>query len=265
MNLYFLLEIHETVSHTISPFLKLLYIFFTIALALLHIFIGKLNWIEKILPKSRWLSLAAGVSLAYVFLEVLPELNKAQTEIEHYGGAVVQYLEKHIYILALVGLTVFYGLEILVQKSCRLNREAGREDCTSMNVFWIHIGSFAIYNILIGDLLNNTEKNGLVNAILLCIALALHFLINDHSLRIHHKRSYDKIGRWILAGALVLGWIMAEAVYLNEAFIAILWGLVAGGIILNVLKEELPESKQSCFWSFTFGTVIYSALILAIS
>ena len=37
---------------------------------------------------------------------------------------------------------------------------------------------------------------------------------------------------------------------------------IAGAIILNVLKEELPEERQSRFIPFILGVVLYGALLL---
>jgi hypothetical protein len=39
---------------------------------------------------------------------------------------------------------------------------------------------------------------------------------------------------------------------------------MAGGVILNVLKEELPEERQSKFWAFALGAAIYAALLVAV-
>jgi hypothetical protein len=33
------------------------------------------------------------------------------------------------------------------------------------------------------------------------MAMALHFVVNDHGLREHHKEAYLRRGRWILAAA----------------------------------------------------------------
>jgi hypothetical protein len=44
-----------------------------------------------------------------------------------------------------------------------------------------------------------------------------------------------------------------------------LLGLVAGGIILNVINEELPEPHQGRFSVFVTGTVVYSALLLSLA
>jgi zinc transporter ZupT len=46
--------------------------------------------------------------------------------------------------------------------------------------------------------------------------------------------------------------------------IALLFAFLAGGVILNVLKEELPEERQSRFWAFTLGAGFYAVLLLAL-
>jgi hypothetical protein len=83
---------------------------FAIALALVHIFAGKLRFLEAT-PRSIWLSFASGVSVAYVFVHILPELSKAQQTVTKAVGEALAFLEHHVYLLALLGLAVFYGLE----------------------------------------------------------------------------------------------------------------------------------------------------------
>ena len=45
--------------------------------------------------------------------------------------------------------------------------------------------------------------------------------------------------------------------------VAALFAFLAGGIVLNVLKEELPEERESHFSAFALGTGLYAALLLA--
>ena len=107
-------------------------------LALIHAFISKLN-VYALIPKRRWISFAGGVSVGYVFLEIFPELSHSQEELEHSAIPFVSYLENHVYILALLGLLVFYGLDILAQASRRLNQMTNNLDCTSPIVCRIHV------------------------------------------------------------------------------------------------------------------------------
>lgn len=39
---------------------------------------------------------------------------------------------------------------------------------------------------------------------------------------------------------------------------------LSGGVILNVLKEELPEERASRFWAFALGGVAYAVILLAL-
>jgi zinc transporter ZupT len=236
---------------------------FAVGLAIVHLFSGRLRWLD-VVPRSRWLSFASGVSVAYVFVHLLPELNLAQETIANNLGSALLFLEHHVYLVALLGLAVFYGLERWAKVSRQQNRRAGKGDVTEAKVFWIHIISFAAYNALIGYLLLHREEPGIWNLLLFFIAMALHFVVNDFGLRQHHKQPYDHIGRWVLAIAVVVGWVIGSDTEIDQAAIALLFAFLAGGVVLNVLKEELPEERESRFWSFALGAAIYAALLLTL-
>ncbi|MEO1348646.1 MAG: hypothetical protein AAFW84_07590 [Cyanobacteria bacterium J06635_15] len=234
-----------------------------VCLALVHVFASRSRWLTSI-PHHWWVSFAGGVSIAYIFLDVFPELSKAQAEVEHTGGLLIDYLENHIYLLALAGLAIFYGLEKLALRSRRHNQKTTGDNATGSGIFWIHITSFAIYNAILGYLLRESENHGLVACLILFIALALHFVVNDVGLREHHKQIYDRFGRWLLAAAILVGWSLGQATHFNTAAVAAIWALVAGGVILNVMKEELPEKQESHFGLFVTGAMIYSAILLVV-
>ncbi len=236
---------------------------FAIALALVHLFAGKLRFLEAT-PRSIWLSFASGVSVAYVFVHILPELSQAQETVTAVVGEALAFLEHHVYLLALLGLAVFYGLERAALVSRQRNQKAGRGDVTEVEVFWLHVVSFALYNALIGYLLLHREQSGILSLIFFFLAMALHFVVNDFGLRENHKHAYHNLGRWILAAAIIFGWAIGVGSELSPAAIGLLFAFLAGGVILNVLKEELPEERQSRFWAFALGAGIYAVLLLAL-
>jgi zinc transporter ZupT len=49
---------------------------------------------------------------------------------------------------------------------------------------------------------------------------------------------------------------------ISEAALAVLFAFLAGGVVMNVLKEELPEERESRFWAFVLGAALYSAVLL---
>lgn len=237
---------------------------FVASLGLLHLYAGRFRWIDRI-PAQHWLSFGAGVSIAYVFVDVLPILSKGHATLAANAGAATQSLKYPVYLVALVGLAAFYSLELLAKRSRADNRLMDREDCTSPGVFWVHTASFALYNGLLGYLLSEADHRGLLPCALLFVALMLHFLVNDHALRLHHRDLYDRFGRWLLALAVVAGYLVGAGFMLNEAGIAVVWAFVAGGLILNVIKDELPEHRESSLGAFLVGMGAYATLLVTVA
>jgi len=232
-------------------------------LVCIHLFASQLRFLNTV-SRSRWLSIAGGVSVAYVFIHILPELSEGQEEFKQIGETgIIRYLEHHVYLLALAGLAIFYGLERMAKLSRQRNLKAGRGDSTSAGVFWLHIASFAVYNALIGYLLLHREEQTVQSLLFFFFAIGLHLLVNDNGLCEHHKRDYDRLGRWILSAAVFVGFLIGLVTEIQELALAALFAFLAGGIILNVLKEELPEEHESRFWAFALGAAAYAALLVA--
>jgi hypothetical protein len=231
------------------------------ALAVVHLVAGGLRFLDTT-PRSIWLSASGGVSVAYVFVHVLPELAEAQTTFGE--NLVLRAAERHAYLLALAGLALFYGLERLVREDQRTRTPShSEESTTSAGTFWLHIGSFAAYNLLFGYLLLERDVVGTRELLFYSVAIGLHFVVNNYGLRKDHRAAYDRVGRWILAAALLAGWALGLSFEIHEPGTAVLFALLAGGIVLNVLKEELPEQRQSRFWAFAAGAAGYACLLLA--
>ncbi|WP_348249527.1 hypothetical protein [Leptolyngbya sp. GB1-A1] len=41
-----------------------------------------------------------------------------------------------------------------------------------------------------------------------------------------------------------------------------MFAFLAGGVVLNGLKEELPEERESRFWAFAMNAIGYAAPLL---
>ncbi|MER2001634.1 MAG: hypothetical protein ABS862_03350 [Carnobacterium inhibens] len=229
-----------------------------IGFALIHFFSKSMRFADKV-PRSKFLSFSAGVAVSYVFVMLLPELKDYQQVLsKELENSPWQYLENHIYIIALVGLVLFYSLERLVKAS----QKDSQFENTSSGVFWIHMSSFFVYNAIIGYLLVQEEFTTLFGLLFYFIALGVHFVTNDWSLRRDHKQIYDQYGRILLTAAILLGWLLGVLTEVNELVLSILQAFIAGGIILNVLKEELPQEQESSIGSFLIGSFGYAFLLL---
>ncbi len=232
-------------------------------LGLVHVFAGKLRFLD-VVPRSRWLSFAGGTSVAYVFLHLLPELKRLQDVLRPAPGHVLSYLDHHAYLVALAGLAVFYGIERSTKQARRRSRHRTGEDVSTPQMFWVSISAFAVYNAVIGYLLVSEGERGFGGMFFFGLAMALHFVVNDFGLREHHKHLYSRYGRWLLCAAIVAGAVTGRLVEIRPAAIALMVSFLSGGIILNVMKEELPDERESRFAAFAFGAAAYAALLLAI-
>ena len=293
-------------------------------LVLVHTFAHRLKFLEGT-PRSRWLSAAGGISLAYVFLHLLPELAEGQALLAE-EGLGLGLVEFEIYGLALIGLLAFYGIERAVQTHNELGRgeigaaEAGRGGgavAPEHPTFWLHLATFALYNLIVGYLLlhrgsdegghgeardevetageaaavaagdagglgeGSVDEGGLAEggaaiteapalaagegdlSVLLTFAtaMALHFLVTDYGLREDFREGWMQRGRWALSAAVLVGWALGALVALPELVILGAIALLGGGVILNVLKEELPEERQSRFGALVAGAAGYTALL----
>lgn len=214
-------------------------------------------------PRNAWLSAFGGVSVAYVFVHLLPELAEGQRAVEgHTGdGPLLDFLEHHVYLVGLAGLAVFYGVEKHALDSRRRRRERGGADRTTDDAFWLSTASFAVYNGVVGYLLLRGDLDEPRALVLYTVALGVHFVINDLSLREHHADAYDRIGRWVIAAAVLVGWFVGVVTEVPERAIAFVLAFIGGGVLLNVLKEELPGERQARFLPFLAGAAGYAALL----
>ena len=233
------------------------------ALATVHLGAGTtaslhLRW------RPRALSAAAGISVCYIFLELLPELADQQGMISDVG--FLPALERHVYILAMVGLTVFFGVETASRKSRRRSLSSGTSEHTGDGAFWFSMISFVILNASIGYAVASPGDEAVKPLWLFALAMGLHFLANDCSLVEHHGNRYQRTGRWLLAGGLLAGWLigMVPRFEISPQALALVLAFIAGGTILNVLRNELPDTDRTAdFVSFALGATAYAILVLA--
>jgi zinc transporter ZupT len=240
--------------------------FLAACLALVHLLADKIDCLDG-KKRSFWLSFSSGVSVSYVFVFLLPDLSKKQDTIS--ATKMLDFLDKHAYLLALLGSIVFYELEQIVRSSqatqlqvqSKKDSKIRKDDTTGNRVFWLHIISFTAYNTLVGYLLVQRETPRLRDLLLYALAMGLHFFVNDRGLYRTHRSAYRHIGRWLLAAATAIGWFVGVYTKVSEALLAILFSFLGGGVVLNVLKEELQKNQRSHFGAFASGAIAYSTLL----
>lgn len=233
----------------------------SVLLAGLHLAAPRIRTLPFV-PERAMASFAGGLAIAYVFLHLLPEIaagNEAVGEALSDVVAPTPLLELAIFLVALVGFTVFYGLE----RAARRGRGAGGEP---VGIYWLHLTSFGTYNVLITYGMALRVRTGLAFALLFALAMGLHFVLTDRGLEEHYPRRFARSGRVLLAGALLIGWgLSAVAAPTSTLVVAVLTALLVGSILLNVFKEELPSGRQSSFGWFLTGLGLYAGLLALVT
>ena len=219
----------------------------SVALAAVHAFGGRIRGSHG-LPRRWVLSAGSGVAVAYVALHLLPEV----AAIEHHlgGGEILGWLA------LLVGVVAFHGLELFAR------RHGGRD---SAGAGWTHLAAYGLYNAAVGYVLVEQAGRSDSTAILFGLAMAVHFLVNDHGLREHHEDLYRHAGRWLVAAGVVGGTVLSWTVHVGEAAVGLLLAFLAGGVLINVFKEELPEDRSARWAPMAVGAGGYGSLLVLLA
>src|SRR5690606_34604699 len=136
-------------------------------------------------------SFGAGISTAYVFVHLMPELAEAREAFTSSALRTLRYEGMVIYVVALGGFLMFYGLRHFRR---RVREEsAGGEEAA----FRLDMAGWAAYILIAAYLLSHSLNDTTASTIVYAVAIAFHLVAADHSLRLEHGPAYaDKeIGR----------------------------------------------------------------------
>lgn len=216
--------------------------------------------------KRRLLSFGAGITIAYVFVHLLPELEAAREALARdVNRMALPFPALRVYLAALAGFMLFYGLEYLVKwrRKVRGSGAGPAEESRAGRV--IHAAGFLAYVWLAGYLAVRGFEEGPTRTVLYTTALGLHFLSLDFTLSREYGRWYEAKARYAFAAAPLAGWAVGIFAGFSQFFTAALLGFLSGGIILNAIASELPDEKEGRLLYFVLGGVFYTALLIAIS
>jgi hypothetical protein len=226
-----------------------------------------------LVPERATASFAGGLAVAYVFLHLLPEFVEGNEAIGRVLGDVVEptpLLDLGVFLVALAGFAVFYGLQRLADRHAPAPSRTGVGRTTSTaeppGVYWLHLGGFMVYNALITYTMALRLRTGLAFALLFTLAMGLHFVLTDRSLEEHYPNRFPRSGRLLLAGALLAGWLLDTFFApTSTLLVAVLTALLGGSILLNVFKEELPATGRSSYPWFLAGLLLYAGLLVVVT
>jgi hypothetical protein len=215
-----------------------------LVLAAIHLFANRakvLGWVWH----GQFLSFASGISLAYVFIDLLPALEKGSPVLKQAFGDLLPFLELHTYLLALLGILFYYGVESARSK---------------LNNTWVPISGYLLFNFLVGAGLSDSSNPEIQPLALFTIAIGMHYFVRDHMTNVAKKPA-------VLAALILIlfaGYLVGYLTKIPPAATAIGISFVAGGILLNIFRYELPKREKGGYVWFVLGALLYTTLLLSL-
>ena len=106
--------------------------------------------------------------------------------------------------------------------------------------------------------------HSLTSLLIFCFtfAIGMHYFIRDHSASLENSVLYTNQARWLLAVMLLVGYLVGLLSHIPDALVAIVMAFLAGGVLLNALRYELPKREQVAYVFFLIGALFYTSIIL---
>lgn len=205
-------------------------------------------------------SFSGGMAVAYVFLHMLPGLvegNQTIGKLLSQTKALTPLLDLGIFIIALLGFNIYFGLELLATRAKLKSKESTKK------AYYLHLLMYGIYNFLITYTMPLRVQSGATYAILFAIVIGLHFIFVDRSFNRNFHQHFSVSGRLFLLGILFLGWLVTALTNpINVVVVSFMIAFLAGSVLYTVFREELPTSEKSSFISFTVGILLLSSILI---
>lgn len=219
-------------------------------LALSHLIVSRLQFLEG--PRAHlWRSMAGGAAVSFVFLSVLPGLEKQQDVLE--ATAIVSFTAHHrVYLLCLAGFLVYYGFRRLATLP--------RFGMVGRN--WSMLAGFSLYSALMGSLVGKLRGSEHDFLFLATLGVSLHFMGTGYEFRRFDRDFYDRYMRWFMAASVLLGWYVGSVRLVGYVSIAAWKAFLSGAVIINTMWEEVPDERAGRFWPFTAGAIGFALLVI---
>ncbi|UCE42895.1 MAG: hypothetical protein JSV17_08075 [Candidatus Aminicenantes bacterium] len=217
-----------------------------IILGIIHFYSEKLKLPDGA-NRYRVISFAAGISIAYLFLNLLP-----------HTYAAADHLKNFVFVFLLLGFVLFHLAEKFIYKHAdqkKLARELKE----------VHSISFFFYYFMIGIVLYDKVLTSQLEGILFFIPIGLHASLSTASLSQIHGDIREGFGTKILLSlSTILGVIFALLVSVPNILDNILVSMIAGILLYIIVKEFLPEKEKGQPMFFLSGILVFIGFYILI-
>lgn len=207
--------------------------------------------------QARLASVGGGVAVAYVFVQLLPELaegGRSLTDLPIADYAPTPIIESGLFLIALAGMLIVYSLDVVA--------DSGRG--STRWLYRVHMLAFAAINAMYAYTMPSLLTTGVDYAVLFTVAIAAHTLLVDRTLARAHPDLFRHEDRWIGILGVVVGLTIA-AVFppVDELTLAVATALLGGGLLMTTFREELPVASKARLAWLLGGAAVMTALLLA--
>jgi hypothetical protein len=196
-------------------------------------------------------SFGGGVGLAYVFLQLFPEIDK-----------IPDWLGDHVHIVTLTSFLLFFALEAwLILRYRHHSAPVGEDDASVPGaVFWLHIGVLFFYTSIVMFTLPKDVSEDFLFAAASGLALGMHCVYKDYVLRTHAGSQFQTTGRLLLTAAPLLGWLAHRLYHPPEVVLDMFIAVLAGILMQSVFRDEIPNPDAASVRWIVAGVAAFGVL-----
>lgn len=179
---------------------------------------------------------SGGLSVAYVFLHLIPSLDASH-----------ELVGPRIYFVALLGFVVFYGIDVLFQPPRH----------THPTRYHAYLAVFFLYDGLLVFTLGLELPPTAILTLVFAVSLALDVLSTDLELQGEYGARFAKSGRWVLLAGVAGGYALSLVRRPHPLVIDILTAALAGFMMFHTFRGAFPVSRNKTFPAFLAGLLTF--------
>ncbi len=216
--------------------------------------VGALHLLSvKIKPKEgpryyKIFSFAAGISISYLFLDLLPHTYEAAASLKNW-----------VFVFLLLGFSIHHLSEKYIYQHAE-------QDKISQELHVVHSVGFFLYYFVVGIVIKEKIQDSILEGALFMIPIGLHAALSTASLAQIHGDIREKLGAKIaLSFPTLLGVIFAMLISIPATVDNIMVSLIAGILLYIFVKEFIPEKKKGEPLLFLLGLGLFFAFFLILN
>jgi len=220
-------------------------IIFSIVLGLTHFWNEKIQ-IRQEYVRIRIISFVAGISVTYVFLNLLPEVYKG-----------FETFDKLIFISLLIGFsTAHISEKYIYQHSAP---QALKERLSS-----VHTIGFFLYHVFIGVILVRLDSFSNLDAVLFFLPVLFYSAVGLVALEQIHSKIWERpVVKFFLSLSTLLGVLIADILIGFEPAFNLLFGFIVGLFLYISMIDFVPRQARGRPEYFALGVLSYTLIIIA--